>query len=216
MRIEISRPELLNITDNATGAVSYGGDQAWYRGEWHRRAGCGPTTAANILAYLALTRPALRALYGFASLGKADFTLHMEDIYRFVSPGNRGLNRHEMFTDGVAKFASSRGVSLAPQVFNVVSNMVRSRAPADEMAQFVKKGLEADCPIGFLNLTKGRVKNLHSWHWITLTAADIGERSLVAEASDEGHGMTFDLRLWYLSTRLRGGLVYFTGDAGTH
>lgn len=210
MRIEISRPELLNITDNATGAVSYGGDQAWYIGERHKRAGCGPTSAANILAYLAHTRPALHALYGFESMSKVDFSLHMEEVYRFVTPGNRGLNRNEMFTNGVVNFAHSRGISLTPHVFEVVSNMVRNRASADEMAQFVKEGLESDCPIGFLNLTKGRVKNLHSWHWITLTAADIDDRGLTAEASDEGHRMSFDLRLWYLSTRLRGGLVYFT------
>ena len=34
--------------------------------------------------------------------------------------------------------------------------------------------------------------------------------SLTSSASDEGSEIRFDLRLWYLSTRMRGGLVYFT------
>lgn len=212
MDISISRPELLNIVDEKTASVSFGGNQAWYTQERSRRAGCGPTSAAIILAYLAFTNPALRGLYNFESMTHASFTQYMEEIYKFVTPGNKGLNRTEMFTEGVSSFSRSRGLSLTPHVFDVASNMVRSRASADELAEFVKAGLHSDCPIGFLNLTKGRVKNLQSWHWITITAAQIGERSLIADASDEGQHRRFDLRLWYLSTRLPGGLVYFTHD----
>lgn len=210
MDISISRPELFNIIDEKTTNVFFGGNQDWYTAEWSRRAGCGPTCAANILAYLALTRPALKGLYGFETMNLAAFAQHMEDVYKFVTPGNMGLNRTEMFTDGITDFAHSRDISLTPHVFGVTSNMVRSRAPATALAEFVKAGLDSDCPLGFLNLTKGRVKNLQSWHWITITAAQIDEKSLIADASDEGLHRRFDLRLWYLSTRLPGGLVYFT------
>lgn len=210
MDISISRPQLFDIIDEKTTKVSFGGNQEWYTEERSRRAGCGPTCAANILAYLALTRPELKALYGFENMSLTAFAEHMEDVYKFVTPGNMGLNRTEMFTDGVAGFTSSRGISLTPHVFGVTSNMVRNRAPAAALAEFVKAGLASDCPIGFLNLTKGRVKNLQSWHWITIAAASIDEKSLIADASDEGIHRLFDLRLWYLSTRLPGGLVYFT------
>lgn len=212
MDISILRPELFDIIDEKTTSVFFGGNQDWYTAEWSRRDGCGPTCAANIMAYLALTRPALRALYGYKTMNLTDFSKHMEDVYGFVTPGNMGLNRTEMFTDGVISFAHSRGISLTPHVFGVTSNMVRGREPAAALAKFVKAGLDSDCPLGFLNLTKGRVKNLQSWHWITITAAQIEEKSLIADASDEGLHRRFDLRLWYLSTRLPGGLVYFTHD----
>ena len=212
MNIKIAHPELLNITDDNTAEVFFGGDQGWYGEERARRAGCGPTSAATILAYLALTRPPLRSLYGPKTMSVSDFTRHMEDLYKFVTPRNMGLNRTELFAEGTAEFARNRGISLTPHVFGVVSNMVRNRASADELAEFVKAGLAADCPVGFLNLTRGRVSNLHSWHWITIIAAQIEEGKLIAEASDEGQRISFDLRLWYLSTRLRGGLVYFTHD----
>lgn len=208
MNFALARPELFDITDESSMKPSFGGNQAWYSTEWRKRAGCGPTSAANILAYLALTRPELRALYGYKTLNRTDFTLYMEELYGFVTPGNMGLNRTEMFTDGVINFARSQGIVLTPHVFGVVSNMLRSRAPVAALAEFVKAGLEADCPLGFLNLTKGRVKNLQSWHWITITAAQIEGNTIIADASDEGMHRRFDLSMWYLSTRLPGGLVY--------
>ena len=208
--VSVLRPEVLNIAEEASQSVFSGGDQEWYADEWHRRAGCGPTCAANVTAYLALTRPGLRALYAGEDLRKSLFAEHMEEIYKFVTPGGMGLNRVEMFTSGVESFAKSRGLSLRARAFEVHGNMHRDRPSVQEMADFVRAGLESDCPVAFLNLTKGRVKNLQGWHWITIVSADIYDTNLTAYASDEGKQISFDLRLWYLSTRMRGGLVYFT------
>jgi len=210
MFVSVLRPDILMIPDEAGGCVGFGGDQAWYAQEWQKRAGCGPTAAANVTAYLALTRPRLRALYEGDDMRRDRFTAHMEAVYRFVTPGSMGLNRPEMFALGVEEFARSRGVSLTAHAFEVRGNRARDRAPADEMAEFVRAGLASDCPVAFLNLTRGRVKSLQGWHWITITGADIGEGGLAACASDEGREICFDLRMWYLSTRMRGGLVYFT------
>lgn len=210
MTNSVLHPELLIIADEASGTASFGGDQEWYDDEWRKRAGCGPTCAANVTAYLALTRPALRALYAGEDMRREMFRAHMEDVYRFVTPGNMGLNRLEMFTDGIGEFARSRGLSLRAHVFEAHGNMFRGRPQVRELAEFVCAGLAADCPVAFLNLTNGRVKNLQSWHWVTITGADIDDARLTACASDEGREIRFDLRLWYLSTRMRGGFVYFT------
>lgn len=210
MIVSISCPELLTVTDQETGRSFFGGSQSWYADEWHRRAGCGPTCASNVLAYLALAHPGLRALYAYPEMNLADFARHMEEVYKFVTPGFRGLNRVEMYSEGITEFARSRGISLTPHVFAAPSNAKRNRPPVTEFAAFAQAGLAADCPVGFLNLTRGRVKNIQGWHWITVTAADAGENSLIAIASDEGRQISFDLRLWYLTTRMDGGLVYFT------
>jgi len=212
MIVSVSRPEVLTIWEEESRRTSFGGDQEWYADEWHKRAGCGPTCAANVLAYLALTRPGLRALYAGEDMRRGLFSAHMEQVYGFVTPGNMGLNRVEMYARGVEDFARSRGISLKARVFEAHGNMHRDRPPASELAEFVRAGLESDCPVAFLNLTKGRVKNLQGWHWVTITSADIEEASLMARASDEGREILFDLRLWYLSTRMRGGLIYFTQE----
>jgi hypothetical protein len=210
MVVSVLRPELLTITDEKTDRSFFGGIQDWYASEWSRRAGCGPTCAANILAYLALTRSHYKPLYGSEKMNLSGFSEHMEAIYKYVTPGNMGLNRVEIYTEGAEAFAVSRGVSLTSHVFNVSSNRDKARPPVSELIEFVNNGLNADCPLAFLNLTRGREKTLQSWHWITVTSADIEDGSIIAEASDEGKLIRFDLRLWYLSTRMRGGLVYFT------
>jgi len=210
MIFSVLHPDVLNISDETAMRPYFGGDQEWYADEWHRRAGCGPTCAANVTAYLAWTRPSLRNLYAGEDMRKSLFSAHMEEMYKFVTPGNMGLNRVEMYTDGVAGFSTSRGLSLQSHTFEVHGNMRKNRAPVEELAEFVEAGLTADCPIAFLNLNKGRVKNIQAWHWITITSADISSTNLSAYASDEGDKICFDLRLWYLSTHMRGGLIYFT------
>ncbi len=212
MTVSILQPELLHIFDEDAEKTYWGGFQEWYAIDWHRMAGCGPTAASNLMAYLAHTRPALKALYGYDSMSLKNFTRHMDDLYQFVTPGGMGLNKTEMFTGGVERFAQSRGLTLKAHVFDVEGNLFRNRPPVTALAAFVKAGLTADCPIAFLNLSKGRVKNIQGWHWITLTKAEMDEHTLMVCASDEGHEICFDLKMWYLSTRMRGGLVYFTKE----
>ena len=210
MFISVSHPELLTVTEPRTHQSHFGGAQEWYSSEWGRKAGCGPTCAANLSAYLALTCPALRALYSGDTMDRVAFTRHMEEIFPFVTPGPMGLNRVELFSEGVAAFAAGRGVLLVPHVFAVTGSRRPDRPPVSALVEFVRAGLAADCPLGFLNLSRGRVKNLQNWHWISITSADFTAGQLTARASDEGVLREFDLRLWYLSTRMSGGLVYFT------
>ena len=206
----IQHPLQLTITEDDSDVSHFGGDQEWYAEDWQRMAGCGPTCAANVTSYLAFTRPSLRALYNGDDMRRTQFAAHMQALYAHVTPGSMGLNKPEMFTNGVVTFAESRGVRLVPQLFEVFGYQHKGRPSAEDMAAFVRQGLESDCPVAFLNLTKGRVKNIQGWHWITIVGAEFGEGMLTATASDEGKQIHFDLRLWYLSTRMRGGLIYFT------
>ena len=77
MFISVAHPEFLKITDLQTNQSFLGGAQEWYSSEWGRRAGCGPTCAANLSAYLALTRPELRALYHGKDMDRVEFLRHM-------------------------------------------------------------------------------------------------------------------------------------------
>lgn len=212
MKATILHPEALNIPDTHRKTVYYGGDQEWYREEWPRKAGCGPTSAANITAYLAMTRPAMRPLYSREDTHIENFAEHMEEVFHYITPGHMGLNRLEMYTDGMEQFVGSRGVALQPHVFETVGNMCCERHSVEALGYFLMDGLACDCPIAFLNLTRGRVKNLQGWHWITITGVDMSDGHLYAMASDEGKEITIDLRLWYMTTRMRGGFIYFTNS----
>ena len=78
MKYSVTRPQALNVAGNPASAPFFGGDQAWYAEEWHRRAGCGPTCAANVTAYLAATHTGLQALYAGETMDQAAFAAHME------------------------------------------------------------------------------------------------------------------------------------------
>ena len=62
--------------------------------------------------------------------------------------------------------------------------------------------------MAFLNLHTGRVKELDYWHWVTITALE----DATAVILDSGSALRIDLRLWYETTKRRGGFVAALGD----
>ena len=71
----------------------------------------------------------------------------------------------------------------------------------------VAASLERDCPVAFLNLHNGLEKRLDWWHWVTITALD-GDNVTIL---DSGAELEIDLRLWYQTSKKRGGLVAALG-----
>lgn len=209
MQYTLQHPELFNIKDGKTHFVAYGGDQEWYAKFWNRKSGCGPTTASNITAYLAMTNPTYRSLYSPSTMLKQDFSQHMETLFNYVTPGLGGVNHITKFTDGIQKYSDKLNLPFTIHSFSVDGKDTSLR-DVSALKEFVKQGLSQDCPIAFLNLSNGRESILQSWHWITITSAVIDDTKLIATASDEGEVRTFDLVNWFTSTQMHGGLVYIS------
>ncbi len=194
--------------------VHHGGDQEWYADEWHRRAGCGPTTAATLSYYLAQRDETLRPLWPTASIrNREDFIRLMDRIWTFVTPGMGGLNRACMFTTGMERFAADCSVPLTAHVLEIPESLFPRKGFAHFLS-FLRRGLEADCPVAFLNLSNGRTERLHSWHWITIVAAEWDDENtdscLVATVCDEAATFDIDLKCWYDTSLLGGALVWFS------
>lgn len=200
--------ELFHIQNPRTGYASYGGNQAWYPNFWHKQAGCGPTTAANQMAYLGFTRDDYKALYPFSSYHRQDYTKHMQNLFKYVTPGMMGVNHINKLRDGVLKYAIHNGIELEAHTLSVEKNDMGNR-DVEHLKKYISKGLSNDSPIAFLNLSSGKEHRLYPWHWITITSASIDGDKIIATASDEGHRKTFDLSLWYHTTPMHGGFVYF-------
>ena len=207
MRISIEKPELLTIKDGHTNGASFGSNQAWYKRHWAKRAGCGACCAANLTTYLAKTRSSLRPLYSQPTTNKSDFINHMEDLFKYIKPGLLGVNKLSKFSDGLLKYAKDRNVEIEIHIFNIDDYKFKTRNIC-ALTTFVKSALDSDSPIAFLNLSRGNEKRLQNWHWITITSVEIIENKLIATASDEGIKRTFDLSLWFLTSRKHGGLIY--------
>ncbi len=211
MDAAIRQPELLMINDQALITTNFGCDQSWFADYWQRQAGCGPCTAATVLYYLARSRSFLDHLYTASSHVKEDFTHFMADIWHYVTPGNMGVNEASILSDGVIRYASDHGVDLTAEIFKVPAKRSR-QAPFTSFLDFIRDGLDHDCPVAFLNLSNGRLKNLESWHWITITALSASD----ATVSDSGQRKVIDLEQWYRSSWIGGGAVWFkVGPSGS-
>ncbi|ACL76538.1 DUF4157 domain-containing protein [Ruminiclostridium cellulolyticum] len=85
---KLSNRDFLKIFDKGTNTTYYGGDQDWYDRYTQKFGGCGPTAAANILAYMAMTNPELKKLYKYNTntINKKDFSDFMKEVYKYVTP----------------------------------------------------------------------------------------------------------------------------------
>ena len=188
------------------GTRSHSADQDWYSLPWRQRAGCGPTTASVQMAYLAALRPSLAALCPLKEREQETFVTYMDKVWEYVTPGSHGLNRVEMYTDGVARFCGERGVKLVPRALEVPTG--EERPGFDRCVSFIRAGLEADCPVAFLNLDNGEVEALDKWHWVLLSVLEEGDAGTLVTVVDNGNTFSIDLKLWYDTARDLGGFVW--------
>ena len=205
MSHSLTRPEVLTLI--GPGGETYrGGDQEWYPDLWQRRAGCGPTTAAALLAYLSQTRPALAPLRPLAGGTRTGFAQYMQALWPYVTPGARGLDKPESLVLGCRSFALSRGCRLEGEILKIPRRREDRPTPA-ACRDFLLRALDNDCPVAFLNYSNGSLPNLDSWHWVPLIALTEGEEVLLCTVLDEGEEKVIDLALWLETTLLRGALA---------
>ena len=201
----LQHPEYFQITGPG-GAVTQGADQEWFPALWQQRAGCGPTAAALILAYLARSHPELAPLCPEDVRERGAFTAHMCRVWEYVTPSIHGLHRPEMMRDGLMVYAKDRGVALSPGMLPVPA--ARSKRPSfEEVSAFLHRSLARECPVAFLNLHNGRVAELDAWHWVTVVGLDGNTAAIL----DSGKALDIDLALWLETTRRRGGFVSALG-----
>ena len=205
MSHSLTRPEVLTLI--GPGGETYrGGDQEWYPDLWQRRAGCGPTTAAALLAYLSQTRPALAPLRPLAGGTRTGFAQYMQALWPYVTPGARGLDKPESLVLGCRSFALSRGCRLEGEILKIPRRREDRPTPA-ACRDFLLRALDNDCPVAFLNYSNGALPNLDSWHWVPLIALTEGEEVLLCTVLDEGEEKVIDLALWLETTLLGGALA---------
>ena len=183
----------------------HGCNQDWYRSSWQRRAGCGPTTATNLLIY---HQRAGRLDLAQELITEADGLALMEQVWHYVTPSAMGVHTPGIFHAGLKKFFKTRGISLQSQAL-LIPRKKDLRPKLGDVVDFIRKGLELDSPVAFLNLSNGSVRQLDKWHWVTITAIDDSDLPRVEiEIYDNLNRFSIDLREWYETTHLGGGFVY--------
>jgi hypothetical protein len=189
----------------ASDSSYYGGDQHWFgdEKEYRKEAACGTTTCANILGYLAQTRAELAGLAPYDLHEKESFTEYMKAVYPFVRPGLIGIMPAD-FTRGAEEYAAERGFEFGYETLAVPAASLKRPSP-DSMCRFLEAALADDLPVAFLNLSGGRVKNLDSYHWVTLVGLD--SEAGVCRIVDNGRILDVELKKWLKKSTLGGAFV---------
>lgn len=206
----LDQMDVLQTTDPLTGEIFWGGDQDWYSTPLRRKAGCGPTTATNILAYLSRTQADKEVLWQPSSYNYEDYQVMMEKVWNFVTPTKLGLYSIRDLAQGMINYASTYQIPIAAHTLNL-SFRPRQRKKFSEVEVFVLQGLAAGSPIAFLNYSRGKETELESWHWVTLMGLELFAEGSRAIICDNGIRKKIDLKLWYETSRLGGGMVSFQG-----
>lgn len=203
--------------------VHYGCDQNWYQDPFQQKAGCGPCAAANLIDYTgrplqtgpadASTLPE-QAIFSAsqkqaaASTPPSDFVQLMHEVWHFVTPGLMGVHRARHLADGLDRYARAHNLPIRSVRLDIPIR--RNRRPHDtDVIAFVRKGLESDSPVAFLNRSNGTLTEPESWHWVTITALyRLPDETYLVEIANNGIRSLIDLSTWLRTTRLGGGFVY--------
>ena len=112
---------------------------------------------------------------------------------------------------GLESYAREKGLELPIRELDVPA-LKSARPTVGQCAAFLRTALAADSPVAFLNLSHGLVKELDSWHWVTIVGLEQhGDGLMQTTILDGGREYAVDFRLWFQSTRAGGGLIYVPG-----
>lgn len=204
---KLQKADNIHISDG-NGRIYLGCSQKWFTSILKRLSGCGPSVATNILLYLSKEHGIVLPV---EVKTKDDYAELMEAVWEHVTPTNRGIYLPEQLIDGILSFADEYGFKVNSHKLAIPKSK-NERPSLSEVVEFISNGLLSDCPVAFLNLSSGKVKNLDEWHWVTLVAleADSALNEVTAVIYDGSEEFQIDLKLWLETTTLGGGFVYFT------
>lgn len=205
MKIILAAPESLSVKSN-NGKIYTGGSQEWYTDNWHRKAGCGPTVASNLIWHITKSQPEL-ILFSHEKGENESFIELMDEMITFITPGLQGVNTSAMFYEGFIRYGEKHGVKFIPHVLEIPCKTSKRPKP-DAVCEFIADALQSNAPVAFLNLSNGALKNLENWHWVTIISFE--PDTMTAGICDQGDTLTIDLGEWLRTSMLGGALVYMT------
>lgn len=201
----VSHPEWLQIPYE--GKISYGYNQEWYTTDWQRLAGCGPTTATQILNYVSF-RDGYLEPEEFKT--KEKVLEAMELVWPYVQPRRGGgLFKTRWLYEGLVALAKERHLPYTTEMLRILP-FIQRRPPVEEIEDFMRRALENDAPIAFLNRHKGSEDGLQTWHWVPIVGLKKVKRELFGIVYDDELEKSFSMNKWLASSIFGGGLVYMS------
>jgi len=201
MTIELKK--YLKVKD---GNMRYvGANQYWYKNKFHALSGCGPTSAAETMAYLASNYPdKCRPLFSYDidNINREDFVLHMDSVRQLVKPGVSGLTSIDFYESRTKEFAEKRGVDLS-------AKQVLSDIPRNEAFSEIVKAIDNGFPVAMLILRNPFPEiDDFTWHWMNIIGYDSSNMNITISTYGKKHILDFN-HVWHQKFGYRTELIYF-------
>lgn len=182
-----------------------GANQYWFNQKFAALSGCGPTTASEILAFLAKKYPSImRGIHpeGFGPLERKEFVRFMQEVRAFVKPGVMGLTDINFYTDQTINYAESRGIRLTAKQIDAGES---TEAAFREVTAVIDNGL----PLALLILSNPHPDiREYTWHWMTIIGYDKKESTITVATHGRAHVLRFN-NVWVNSGGHKTGIVHF-------
>jgi hypothetical protein len=205
MKTILIAPKALEVI-SPDGGVNYGGSQEWYTTVRQQRSGCGPTVASGIMWYWSDMEFQHRGLWFRENRDntQASFLKLMEIMFTYVTPGRGGVSTTAVFADGVRRYGADSNVPLQTRTLEIPT-FRKLRPSVEALGDFLSNAIKRSCPVAFLNLSSGALKNLDSWHWVLIIG--VNPDSMTATICDQGRFWDIDIGKWLRTSVLGGGMV---------
>ncbi len=204
--VKIKEPKYLFLREGEN--ISYGYNQEWYESRIRKMSGCGPTAATTILIYLNNDN---KLKLPYKNNERVEIIKAMNDVWNFVTPSFMGLHKTSLFKTGIDRFSKHYNLNLKCKILDIKSSKLK-RQPLEEVSDFIKKGLNIDSPVAFLNLHAGELKVLEHWHWIVIIGIKRKNNKDYIICLDQGNVLELDLKLWIETTKKGGGFAYIENN----
>ena len=203
MITEIQHPQWLTLCVGGETVLGY--NQEWYPEHRQQMAGCGPTVGSMMVAYAEKKAKDTPRNEQAAALSV------MLDMWKYATPRMHGLYKTRWLKEGIAAYLAEHHLPGKVEALSVPS--IRLLAPSlAKAAAFIKEGLAADCPVGFLNLHSGDEPIPYHWHWMPIVKIDERDDGTFCTLWDEGKAHEFELGRWLKKTKFGGGFVRIVND----
>jgi hypothetical protein len=225
-KVELQHWEYWQINDEQ-GGLHWGHDQDWYPTYRQRKIGCGPTTVANLLLYLAKSQEArvgratdthqheamemMNSVWQHAALCNYKDELVgslMQRVWQSVTPRSNGISTVRLLRRGLQNYIDTWGYSIKVETLAISAARAR-RPPRSVVGRFLRDNLSQERPVAWLNRHNGGEKQLESWHWVTVAGLQYSDNwaQMSVKILDNGNILEVDLDRWWERTTRGGGLV---------
>lgn len=202
---KLLHPDYLTVCED--GHYWLGGNSKWL-GESLENSGSSATVSATITRYMSMTSPDFQPLFPSQSNYKHDLLQLMEDFCAYLKPKKRGSLSLYPMNKALIDYGKDLDVEITTRQLDIPW-FKYARPTIDQTVGFLRHALEQDIPVAWLSLHRGRISSMESPQWLIITGLSFEPNGPIhCTYLDNGKERTIDLRLWFQTTLLGGGLIY--------